>query len=68
MEGADLQLAEKVYAGLEEKIKGAREKLGRPLTLAEKILFSHLAKWPDEELERGESHLNLLPTFWIDLQ
>lgn len=36
----------------------------RPLALAEKILYAHLAK-PEQELERGKSHLSLLPKVLI---
>ncbi|MEZ5046957.1 MAG: aconitate hydratase [Chitinophagaceae bacterium] len=38
----DIQMIKKVYASIPEKVKAAKEKLGRPLTLAEKILYSHL--------------------------
>ena len=39
----------------------ARRKLGRPLTLAEKVLFSHMDRLPGGPLERGRSHVDLLP-------
>ena len=35
------------YAELEEKVNKARKLLGRPLTYAEKILYSHL--WSETE-------------------
>jgi len=38
----DLELIKSVYAGMPAKVAAAREALGRPLTLTEKILFSHL--------------------------
>ena len=38
----DLDLIKSVYAGMPAKVAAAREALGRPLTLTEKILFSHL--------------------------
>ena len=38
----DIQMIKKVYDALPNKVIEARTKLGRPLTLAEKILFSHL--------------------------
>jgi aconitate hydratase len=38
----DIQMIKKVYDALPNKVNEARTKLGRPLTLAEKILFSHL--------------------------
>ncbi len=37
-----------------------RQRLDRPLTLAEKVLFGHLAD-PEEELERGKAYLQLQP-------
>ncbi len=38
----DLDMIKKVYDELPGKIAAARETVGRPLTLAEKILFAHL--------------------------
>ena len=38
----DIEMIRKVYAGMPAKIVAARNALGRPLTLSEKILFSHL--------------------------
>jgi aconitate hydratase len=61
MEAADLALIEKFYAALEAKINAARTRLGRPLTLTEKVLFSHVTEWPKEAPVRGVTHLNLLP-------
>jgi len=40
----DLDMIKGVYERMPQRIKEAREKLGRPLTLAEKILYSHLDK------------------------
>jgi aconitate hydratase len=37
----DLDLIKKVYAQLPGKIEAARKLTGKPLTLAEKILYSH---------------------------
>ncbi|MEJ2583268.1 MAG: aconitase family protein, partial [Acidobacteriota bacterium] len=37
-----------------------KKRLGRPMTLAEKVLFGHLAD-PDEELDRGKAYLQLRP-------
>ena len=44
-----IELIESVYANLAENTAMGREKLGRPLTLAEKILINHLAS-TDQEL------------------
>ena len=51
----------KLYARLAEAHKKARGWLGRPLTLTEKILTSHLDNWQGEKLERGESYALLRP-------
>ncbi|KAJ9100739.1 hypothetical protein QFC19_005478 [Naganishia cerealis] len=48
------------YADLERKARAVRERLRRPLTLSEKILYAHLAD-PEQALERGSSDLALLP-------
>lgn len=61
MDTQELKLIENLYKSLEIKHKEARAKLGRPITLAEKILFSHLAQWPSEPLVRGSSFINLMP-------
>lgn len=55
-----LTLARTLYQSLASRVEAARAKLKRPLTLAEKILFSHLVEWPTE-LVRGKTHLKLLP-------
>jgi len=55
-----IELINGVYATLDERIGAARERFGRPLTLAEKILINHLDA-PDQELERGESYVDLRP-------
>lgn len=61
MEERDLVRTAKFYGGLAQLVADARKRVGHPLTLAEKVLFSHLQSWPDEPLVRGKSHLNILP-------
>jgi aconitate hydratase len=56
-----LELIDEVYARLEDRIAIGRRRLGRPLTLAEKILFNHLADPENQELERGRSYAELYP-------
>jgi len=51
----------KLYEGLNRAHDEARKKLGRALTLAEKVLLSHLAEWPARTPERGKTFLNFLP-------
>ncbi len=50
-----------VYRAMEERIAVARGRLGRPLTLAEKILLGHLDDPKAQELRAGESYLLLRP-------
>ena len=38
----DIEMIKKVYAEMPAKVDAARNVLGRPLTLSEKILFAHL--------------------------
>ena len=38
----DIQMIKKVYERMPERVNKAREILGRPLTLTEKILYAHL--------------------------
>lgn len=54
------------YAQLQSKLQTIREILGnRPLTLAEKILYSHIYRpedtLADGKIVRGESYLQLSP-------
>jgi aconitate hydratase len=51
----------KLYSGFSEKTAFLRKKLGRPLTLAEKILSSHVADLKHQDFVRGESYLSLHP-------
>ena len=38
----DLDMIRRVYSGMAEKVEKARRLAGKPLTLTEKILYSHL--------------------------
>jgi aconitate hydratase len=58
----DLELIQKTYNELSAKVDAARTALGRPLTLAEKILYSHL--WNGVEIkdfERGKAYVDFAP-------
>ena len=46
---------------LQDKLKIVRKRLNRPLTLSEKILYSHLDDPATAEIERGQSYLKLRP-------
>jgi aconitate hydratase A / 2-methylisocitrate dehydratase len=59
-----VELVEPVYARLSERARQARELLGRPLTLTEKILFNHLRQplaAGGETPERGRSYVDFDP-------
>jgi aconitate hydratase len=57
----DLDVIKAVYDNLSDKLEAGRAKLGRPLTLAEKILISHLDNPADVGWERGVDFLMLRP-------
>lgn len=57
----DLDLIQKVYSELTAKVDGARKLLGRPLTQAEKILYSHTYESPTHTFERGRDYVNFAP-------
>jgi len=58
----DLDMIKAVYARFPERIAAAREVVGKPHTLAEKILYAHL--WQGnagEAFERGKSYVDFSP-------
>lgn len=58
----DIDMIRKVYASFPEKIEAARQAVGKPLTLAEKILYTHL--WDGKAkhaFERGKSYVDFAP-------
>jgi aconitate hydratase len=57
----DLDLIRTVYSRLEERIDAGRALLGRPLTLAEKILLTHLAEPLSRPPVRQETYAYLNP-------
>ncbi|SHI55716.1 aconitase [Tangfeifania diversioriginum] len=58
----DSDLIEKVYGQMSERVKKARQKLNRPLTYAEKILYSHLYETqPLETFKRGGDYVDFAP-------
>jgi aconitate hydratase len=58
----DLDLIKKVYKNFPDKVTAARKMLGRPLTLTEKILYTHLwDKLPDKPFERGSDYVDFAP-------
>lgn len=58
----DIEMIKKVYANYGSRIESARKAVGKPLTLTEKILYSHL--WQGEattSYERGKSYVDFAP-------
>ncbi len=55
------ELAVKVYETMKANLARVRRQLGRPLTLADKILLGHLDDPEHQELEPGQSYLQLRP-------
>jgi len=59
--GTPISLVNAVYATLPANAALGRERLGRPLTLAEKILINHLVDPTTQEMERGRSYADFNP-------
>src|SRR6201990_1097174 len=57
----DLDLIKKVYAEMPAKIEAGRKLTGKPLTLAEKILYSHLYAPATQSYERGKDYVDFAP-------
>jgi aconitate hydratase len=58
----DLDLIKKKYSEMPAKVDAAKKALGRPLTLAEKILFAHLWKGVEiKDFERGKAYVDFAP-------
>ncbi len=55
------EFVEGIYGAMRKRIETVRARLGRPLTLAEKILYGHLDAPETAELERGKSYVELRP-------
>lgn len=56
-----IELVNRVYGTLDERLSLGRQRLGRPLTLAEKILINHLDDPATGGLDRGVSYTDLRP-------
>ena len=58
----DIEMIKNVYANVVERVNAAREITGNPLTLSEKILYSHL--WdgnPKNTFIRGKDYVDFAP-------
>lgn len=58
----DIEMIKAVYTTIGERVNKAKEITGKPLTLSEKILYSHLAEgMPTEVFGRGVSYVDFAP-------
>lgn len=57
----DIEMIKEVYAKFPVRVAAARKITGQPLTLAEKILYTHLWDATDSPYERGKSYVNFAP-------
>ena len=58
----DLEMIKAVYERMPSRIEAARKLVGKPLTLTEKILYSHLWEGnPSTTFERGNSYVDFAP-------
>jgi len=57
----NFDMIRKVYENLPGKLDTIRKKLNRPLTVSEKILYSHLWETPEAGLARGKDYADLSP-------
>lgn len=58
----DIEMIKEVYAKYPERVEAARKAVGKPLTLSEKILYTHL--WDGkatQAFERGNSYVDFAP-------
>ena len=59
--GTPLSLVAGVYARLAANVELGRTRLGRPLTLTEKVLINHLCEPATQEMQRGKSYADFNP-------
>mgnify|MGYP001554099350 CR=1 FL=1 len=57
----DLDLIKKIYSELPGKIDAARKLVGKPLTLTEKILYTHLSQPASKPHVRGKDYVDFAP-------
>jgi len=58
----DIEMIQRVYEQMGQRIEAARKTVGRPLTLTEKVLYGHLYHTqPLEAFERGNSYVDFAP-------
>ncbi|MCU0330175.1 MAG: aconitate hydratase [Candidatus Kapabacteria bacterium] len=57
----DLDMIRRFYGVLPGKVEAARSIVGRPLTLTEKILYSHMTEMPAAPHPRGNAYVDFHP-------
>ncbi len=58
----DIAMIKEVYSKIAERVDAAKELTGKPLTLAEKILYAHLWEGvPSKAFERGKDYVDFAP-------
>ena len=58
----DIEMIKKAYGTMAERVDKARELVGRPLTLSEKILYAHLWEGnPTQAFTRGKDYVDFAP-------
>ncbi|MBK9388095.1 MAG: aconitate hydratase [Planctomycetes bacterium] len=55
------QFVARVYDSMQQRLDIVRKRVGRPLTMMEKVLFGHLDDPQGQDLEAGKSYLQLRP-------
>jgi len=58
---ANFDMIKNFYSGFRNKLSDARKVLNRPMTYAEKVLYTHLWQKPTKEFIRGKDYVELAP-------
>ncbi len=58
---ANIEMIKKRYSDFREKLNNVKKIVNRPLTYAEKVLYTHLWENPSSILERGKDYADLAP-------
>ncbi|MFZ2322409.1 MAG: aconitate hydratase [Ignavibacteriaceae bacterium] len=58
---ANIEMIKKAYANYREKLTQVGKILGRPMTYAEKVLYTHLYDKATKEFARGKDYVELAP-------
>jgi aconitate hydratase A / 2-methylisocitrate dehydratase len=58
---ANIEMIKKRYSDFKEKLASVKKIVNRPLTYAEKVLYTHLWDIPSSEFKRGTDYVELAP-------